>query len=244
MANNEIVPMCLYTGTETTYTSLPQKTGGKKYGFSCPNIPGQTHTGTFYTIHPDFRPIPAGTILLGMKNIYQKTTGVNHIYDPFNYEEKYTRFIAWIQPVPHSTPLYIYKRGDDIVASFDHETPKGYSHELTVYVLTDPRDGHSTVEGFTDKTFHIVNDQPVFTFTNFRGRCLPHPEGNLSMQKCTVTATKNLLNIQQEQPSLLTYLSEVKGKKKFELPTWFISVVIIVFLLSVSFLLIKNLAQK
>lgn len=237
-----IVPICLRfdDSLQSNYISLPVLSRNDEEELSCPF----DSVATVYAIHPDFRPIPPGAALFCAQK--EPIVNIKTVYDPFDYQKGCSRFIAWIEPVPHTTPLYIYKKGNNIRMSFKDEFPKGYHYDMTLFVLTDPRDDLPTVPGFTNDKFAIVNGQPQFMFEGYQGRCLPDPNG-IPLSQCIVLHTEKILSpVSNVEPSLLDHLRQVAKQKtaNSNISPTLSSLIFLIFLISVLLLFFFPLSGK
>lgn len=116
--------------------------------------------GDFYVINPEVRPIPEGLSLFYIDMNNTEIYDMGLIYDMFNRDNDYFRFLAWLQPVPHTVPLYIYKK-DSIHLSFQKENLPQLSIS-PIYVLKTPT-----------------------LFTQYQGRCIPSERG-VPFERCIV----------------------------------------------------------
>lgn len=216
--STEIVPLCLYHNENHTvgYIGFPEKIRkGDKTVLQCEGKQGMTPVARFYVFHTDLRPIPYGTALFCAKDTADAsflTTNLEIQYDPYNYEENCVSFITWVEPVPHTTPLYIFKSGQRILPTFSRsEVPQDYV-ELDfspIYVLMHPNDkGYYRVHGESDKGFAVVDGEPQFRFYGEHRRCIPSPDGNMTLDQCMVLEGRNILQPDDPdiQPTLLTHL--------------------------------------
>jgi len=246
-----ISPMCMYYLSNavegvthgTMVAPIMVRTKESKNVFRCLE-PASGYGGwylkdQFFVINPMYRFIPYGTVLLCARQ--NKTwpynmTEISQAYDPFHLEPMCSYFITWTLPVPYTTPLYIFKKGNNVIPSFDN-TPPGSGWEKgsisPLFVLTkEPR--KTTVlpkKGW----FNIKDGVPQFKFTNYSGRCIPDPDG-VTLEECTVKDNeKNIRPI-----SLLDYLNKIKKigeKKKKRIPKFFekshslvVSIILVIFL--------------
>lgn len=197
MGKYNLIPLCLYQN----YNS------GSYVSQSCNSVPETEFEKKFYVLEENDEITPPGMSLFCFRNtpnVDYSTTDVHTVYDPFNQQKGCLRFYAWVSPVPYSTPLYIWKRGNDVHISFDSKEPKGYEPELfsPIYVLLDPRDDGVRVPGFSNNKFKIIDNKSVFAFSRYQGRCLPNPDG-VPLDECMGDG-KDL----GEEPTLLNYLED------------------------------------
>jgi len=234
-----IIPLCIL-GTHVqprSYLAYPTKqVSDDEVKLECVNEGGLLVYGQFYAISPDFRPIPPGTVLICVKSSGTSTkisTSIKTVYDPFDIDETCVRFCAWEQPVPYTTPLFIYKQSGALYFTFER---KEINAIKVIYVLTDPRGNYNRV-GVNDDTsdFDIVDDKPVFRFAPQNGWCLPDPHG-LPLNQCIV----NRIFTQYHQPTLLRELSSSKSKSK-KISLWIVLVVVIIFLLLLAWYILRRL---
>lgn len=239
-----IVPLCLYRKSEyDSYISLPVKSfkNGKTI-FECSALENMIPITIFYGINPDMRPIPPGAVLMCIKNIPEEyvTIDIQPIYDPFDIDEKCSRMMVWLDPVPHTTPLYISKNGDSMHISLTKEIPKEYT-ELNyspIYVLLDPRIDAQRTKGFrgqTIKDFKIYDDKPVFLFSEYQGKCIPDPEG-IPLGNCVVN---NILNSDGNEPSLIDFLNK-QYKDKIDTKTIFLFCILIILIIITIYLIYQR----
>lgn len=230
--NNEIVPICLYK-RGGAYIGFPEeiyKNGEKSY--ECTIKPNKELFSRVYVINPTFRPIPPGMVLFcatGNDSETFTTISLKTLYDPFNVDNNCTRFIAWIDPVPYTTPLYIFSYGSDYFISFNKEPPSPeYSQiELSpIHVLVD------------SSSFRKNNGIPQFKFSNYHGRCIPDPNGS-RLSQCIQSNKANYA----EEPSLLNYLRS-KNKKEtnpFNNVSWFVLIFLVfLFIASLGIIVYKK----
>jgi len=138
----------------------------------------------FWVINPDFRPIPAGTDLVCVKNDQDRTVSVEQLYDMFNLDNVCLRLLAWLEPTPYTIPLHIGKKDTSLYLSFS-DLPSNYKEIFTIYVL---------------------KEVPKF-FQNDKGRCVPSSQG-VSLSSCSVQT-----KLKGVKPTLLGYLEDKYGKE-------------------------------
>lgn len=229
-----IVPLCLYSSPLSSYISFPAKVReGDKTVLRCDPAFQPSYNSdkefitTFYVINPDIHPIPSGMDLLCIQNASNSSTDIKQLYDPFNTEEKCIRFLAWLEPTPFTTPLYVYKSKNNMRLSFDSKPPTpDYKPALvpSIYVLIDPRmkdvyrvPAPRKPEVIGDKTSFAISPEgiPVFTFSGYQERCIPDPNGR-DLKECIVITDKDVLRLDRigYDKGLLNYLQERYGKKR------------------------------
>ncbi len=211
-----IVPLCLYENKNTggSYISYPKKSReNDKDVFSCENKDYLQFITTFYAVNPDFFTIPTGMDMIFAEETFTDelhTIKIGQVYDPFNHEDVNTvKFIAWIEPVPYSTPLYIYEYGSNTKISLTRIKDEFYKEVFfsPIYVLIDPRQDAIRIPG-SKGNFPIVNNLPVFLFSNYYGRCIPDDKG-IELNKCVI-----LHNKQQKELTLLERVGKENNKKE------------------------------
>lgn len=213
--DSNIIKLCLYQNLNNeSYIGLPSV--NNKYIYECENRPDMVLESSFYVINPAIAIRPEGTELICVKNDLNHTTDLILKYDPFNIETDCISFLAWLEPTPHTAPLYIWKNGNSRVISFSSKQPNSYQEEIfsPIYVLVNPKSNIPIVSKFTDQNFDIINNEPQFKFVGYQGRCLPNPTG-LSIGDCVVLYGKNVLSpkFQKRQPTLLDYIDKNYNKK-------------------------------
>lgn len=217
----EVVPMCLYRkGQYDSYISLPTKVRkNNQTVLECPPLPDMEPITIFYGLNPDIRPIPPGNVLMCVKNIPEEnvTIDIEPIYDAFNIDEKCFRMMVWLDPVPHTTPIYVFKKGNSMHLSLTNDAPEGYKalYFSPMYVLIDPRQEAIRTKGHKNqnyKDFKIVDNQPEFLFSGYQGKCIPDPNG-ISLGECIVLNVKDIMNPNNKEPTLINYLKTKYGNK-------------------------------
>lgn len=216
-AENSIIPLCLYSNNINSQISLPEKIS--KNGsiiYSCPSRKNMDLVMVFYAINPDVKPNPTYADLIGVKNTNQETVEITNIYDPFNKDENISiRFLAWLETTPNTTPLYITTNGTNLYIS---PYPNDYSpykipiiHVLTNPASNLPKTPHSFGSFSVDG-----NGMPIFKFSDSYGKCVPDPQGKLTLGECVVMYNKNITRPQYigKSPNILTYLQVTYGSRK------------------------------
>ena len=218
-----IVPLCLYQSGTNSLISYPAKIrNNETITTVCQDIPEMNFVGSFYVINPDVHPIPSGMDLICIENSDNVSTGIKQLYDPFNIDEKCLRFIAWMEAVPYTTPLYFWTDGTELYISFtDTVAPDGFSAASipVIYVLTDPRENYRRIAAprnvNTKQTFTIRADgSPFFSFSGYQGKCIPDPAGQ-HLGKCIVLIDKDVLTLNEvgQENGIIEYLTNHYGKK-------------------------------
>ena len=285
------VPYCAYTMVELGGTeefgliASPRRTDGKGE-FACgapPSDPGWVQRGRFYALNPMVRPIPSYMSLICTAHASAtpyNAIGMSHQYDPFDTnppnppgshptnEAACVNFIAWIEPTPYTTPLYVYKNRNGVFVSFERlggvaggrgdswrvqgasgssSAPVGVGHaEISpIYVLTDkPMPETIFPNGDQSKWFKRVDGVPQFRFSSYQGRCVPDPEG-VPLDECS-----NAHNLHDVRPqSLLDHLRQLDTLKtspivKWIQSSWWLGAVILVVFLVSLFITIRELGNR
>jgi len=208
----DIVPLCLYINeqSDTNFINYPSKIRTEnqtkiscleKYGYG---------SKTFFVINPDFRPIPVGAALFSFKNGTSRTVSLEIAYDPFNITEKSYRFIAWLEPIPHSVPIYIFKsiQSSSLFFSLKNVAPPGYEPNSDIKII------------------YVLEPSEKYFFENYQGRCIPSKNSNLTLRQCL---SQNRVS---KDVDILNYIpvSENNTKPKY----------IILTLIVILFLFFKN----
>jgi hypothetical protein len=161
--------------------------------------PEKEHSGWylaahFYAINPMIVYIPSYLTLIcatQIKEFPYGTESISYVYDPFKINGDCVSFIAWTQPAPYTTPLYIYKGNNTIIPSFELLDHMVEAKNSPVYVLTADR-MKNTVIG--DNWFlKDKNNIPKFLFRNEYGRCIPDHKG-ITLESCIVQHNKTISN--------------------------------------------------
>lgn len=191
VANNEIVSLYLYTKERTTFISKDplRSFRGKE--------------DRVYVINPMFRPIPPGANLFSALYTKEGTTSLLQTYDPFDIPKNSVQFIAWVEPVPHTTPLYVFQNNEYIYCTFDQQsvidTEMKQIPFSPIYVFTMEAPAVNSI----DKTFN-GNE---YKFSPYKGRCIPDPSGT-SMAQCIEQHIKG-----KGRYTLLSYLESKYNTK-------------------------------
>lgn len=129
---------------------------------------------SFYGIDPSMRPILPYTYVI----VFEKDKVYNH-YDVLSpLPEGAIRFITWIEPVPHTTPLFIFQNADRAYVSFDERAPSDDFHQIEmspIYVLTKKALPRTILGGGGDKSY--FPDPPRFLFRVYMNRIIPDVNG-------------------------------------------------------------------
>ena len=137
---------------------------------------------TFYTIDKDLRPIPYNsTLVFFLNNADGTLKSITIAYDPYDKVQDAQYMLVWLQPVPYSTPLNIYKTATGIYLSFQNENLPPAVPE-TMYVLTSPDQHLPSI--YAANTFKVINGDPKFTFSRDFGRCIPDVNSSMNLAEC------------------------------------------------------------
>lgn len=199
---------CLYENTEEL----------KSFISHCDIEPpsGMKKVVSFYTVDPYIPRFPIGADLICVEQKSNFINNIHTVYDPYDREivEDCILFLAWLEAVPYTSPLYIYKSEESAIITLKPLTviPKGFEmpYFSPVFVLIDSNDSPMRIEGQADwsKDFPRVNGVQQFQFKGYQGRCIPFP-GGTSIQECidieSVSKTKD--------PTLLHFIDRVYNNK-------------------------------
>lgn len=203
--SDSIVPLCLYKNEQGgSYLTIPSLENGQ---YVCQSISGLDLVVQFYGVNPDFRPIPAGVDLLCANNSGYRTVNVTQIYDPYNLDEGCVRFMAWLEPVPYATPIYVSKGKTGTLFGLGRSSEQQNSLDISLEKPSDDVDYFSLY-------VLLQKDFPNgFRFSNYQGRCLPDPNGK-TLAECSVVHGKNLKDpySQNNNPTLLDYLGKTNSQ--------------------------------
>lgn len=171
--------------------------------YECPPRDNMNFIMKFYTVNPDLRPNPTYTDLMGIQNTNSETIELVDLYDPFNIDRTVSiRFLPWKEVTPNTIPLYISTNGNNLYISPEKTIPQNYKpYKIPmIYVLTDA-------------IFPKENGIPVFTFSNSYGKCMPDPQGSLSIGECIVLYNANITRPEYigKYPSILNYIKVKYG---------------------------------
>lgn len=215
-----IIPLCLYSNNKSSHIALPEKTReGDSTVYKCTQRVDMGFVMVFYAINPDVKPNPTYTNLIGIKNTNRETVSISSLYDPFNVDYKTSiRCLVWFETTPNTTPLYITTDGSNLyISPYQNQPNPSYTpYKIPIiHVLTNPSENfpktpHSAGE------FQTKKNKPVFTFSNSYGKCIPDPQGNLTLGQCIVLYNKNISNPEYigKYPNILTYLQTRYGNGK------------------------------
>lgn len=214
---DDIIPLCLYSNNVFSLITFPEKyISQKTFSYRCPQIENMNLVTVFYAINPDIKPYPTGTELICIENSNNQTNRIRYIYDPFNITVNCLRFLAWFEPTPCTIPLYIFTKGGNIFIGLQDIAPDNYEPYTIkiIHVLPSPAANLKTIH--CEGLFKTEDDYPIFTFSNYMGKCIPDPNSNLSIGECMISYNKNILNpeFNNLEPGLLTYLQIKYGKTK------------------------------
>lgn len=226
--DKDITTFCAYQGTSglDSYIGMPTKVR-EAHGTElvCKDLPNMKLLTTFYAIRASFRPIPPGASLFCAKSKDGKTTDVTIQYDPFHIEPSCTMFIAWVEPVPYTTQIHLFQKGNSTYISMKNDPPPGYVRTVfsPIYVLLDPKLNATRVPGITDtkKLFPRYENTPQFLFTGYQERCLPDPNG-IQLGRCMILHVDNILKPELSdngiEPTLLNVLRRMNKDKERQNP--------------------------
>jgi len=216
-AENSIIPLCLYSNSQSSHIMLPEKIReNNSTVYKCRQHSNMQFVMVFYAINPDVKPNPTYADLIGIKNTSAETVEITSLYDPFNVDEKTSiRCLVWLETTPNTTPLYITTNGSSLyISPLQNQPNKSYkSYKIPViHVLTEggfPKTPHSSGE------FLVKSGVPAFTFADSYGKCVPDPSSDLTLGECLVLYNKNVTRPEYigKYPNILTYLQNRYGEK-------------------------------
>lgn len=237
---SSIISLCLFYTTDGDrnlgYIGNPSRTSTE--GHRCPDIHNKIWTlkDTFYVINPMLTPIPVQTFLICAKRSLAypyNTISISTAYDPYNNQADCVYFCCWIQPIPHTSPLYFYDQGKAVLPSFEFDPNRAQIRLSPLYVLRD------------SKIWKKKDGVPQFLFKQSMGRCIPDPKGE-NLEKCMVAN-----RIEHRKPKdLLQYIKEKESSSNwfaslFEtMPPVITSIAIIVLIVSLVVLVYILLTDK
>lgn len=203
MENSDLIPLFLFSNEKNSFISTDKNFKHSYMDFIT----------TFYVINPKIVPRPIYTDLICVTNVNDTTISITSLYDPFNKDVKCLKFLAWIEATPCTTPLYIRKSASDIHISFENKEIPGYSmnEPFTIFVFTD-KYPNINCRG----EFKKINNIPQFTFSESYGKCIPDPEGKLTLNECTKRNIADQVKI-GKQPDVISYLENRYGKKEIKI---------------------------
>lgn len=205
--------------------------------FVCP-APDSAYSQTdvFYALNPMIQPIPQYVHLVGFELNDEHPYNIKDVkvlYDPFNIDEPKNMIVVltWVEPVPYTTPLYLFRGSQGVYVSWDKEIPKGFTLMglAPIYVLTKERK-KTTVSATGKNDYFPPGIPPHFTFTLKDGRCLPDPKGE-ELTECILDTETNFIR----PPSLLEKLGDVQKREedKRVVITYTMSVILLFLLVGV-----------
>jgi hypothetical protein len=216
--SDEIIELCLYTDKFQNISYI--RNSDKN---TCNEYENKELITKIYSINPEFRPIPFGSVLFCAdysETSNPETLSIEQMYDPFNIEKKCVKFIGWKENVPYTTPLYIISSENGVYLTFDDKIENKNLKKETIFVLLN-----------TDKKFKIENNIPNFLFKNSNGVCIPDPNGT-SLTECI-----------KNSPSYFTILDQLNyfyGNSKQSKIYYFLFFTILFFLI----LIILNISFR
>lgn len=216
-----IVKLCIYENTEIHSDYIGYSAKFREHNrdvYKCVDKPFANFKDYFYAVDPYFSTIPPGMVIFYARDTEvgsYRTVKFDQLYDPFELQQNDVRFMAWAQPTPSTTPLYVYQRGDNFRFSFEkqdytsEEEGKSYV-ELPyspIYVLTEPSQKKRILPSIGSKNFEIKEGVPQFKFSGYQGRCLPDPDG-VDIGECVALYVKNITDPHKSYGELLYHIQE------------------------------------
>ena len=220
--NNLIVPMCIYNldgpeGPVQSYIGNPVLNSNNKYVCEGPSQQPWYFFSNLYALNPMFTAIPTYMKLICAKksNVADASYGTVEVinnYDPYNLNNQCVYFITWTQPVPYTTPLYIYHSNGGILSSFEKRDDLKEAFLSPIYVLTDdPRPTTLIPPGGT--WFNKVDGKAQFKFKSRGEHCIPNPDGSTFLE-CNLNNDLSLNRPESLLGSLRKDEEDVRGSSK------------------------------
>lgn len=273
--NNLLLPFCIYykqdteTGVVYSHLGAPELAvdlDGKNPRYQCMSrsilYRGWKPYGMFYSLDPQFRPIPRGMALMcarWRRGFPYHTFEIRHIIDPYNLEtDLYSGcmyFFAYTHPALNTVPLYFYtmnmyiQGGNLFLPSFERDIKKlpqpgkkngiilnwKRAHIPVLYVLAPERISHECKKCFSSEEIEKIR------FSNINNSCVPDPNGIYSnIGECIVSSDQskniNLVEMVQEDSK-----KDIGIRKFFKsIPLYAISIILFVFVLSLLIVIILS----
>lgn len=140
---------------------------------------------SFYGVNPNFSPIPPDMDMICVVNSSTgNTVSISNLYDVYNVDKKCIKFLAWLEPIENTIPLYIYQK-----------------NEKSVYISLKP---NNIYKPLYFSPIHVFQDTN-YKFKYFRGRCIPDKSsGFLSLNECM----KKVISCDKDKPTILNLISQ------------------------------------
>jgi hypothetical protein len=163
----------------------------------------------FLGLNPKIDPItPDMDMICAINKNGTQTVSLSSLYDVYNDDKDCIKFIAWLEPIKGTIPLYVYKNSTNVFASLKDDKP----------------DSSYIKEYFSP--IHVLQD--ITKFKYFRGRCIPDPNGE-DIKICIQNVIANLT----EKPTILTLL---KDHQSTTVSYWIYILILIAVLIFLSIL--------
>jgi hypothetical protein len=145
---------------------------------------------SFYGVDPNISPIPPDMDMICVVNSSAgNTISVSNLYDVYDNDKKCIKFLAWLEPIENTIPLYIYQKPDN-----------------SVYVDLKP---NNTYKPLYFSPIHVIQDTNI-KFIYFRGRCIPSKTSGSSLNECM----KKVVSCVKDKPTILNLLESRYGNLK------------------------------
>lgn len=264
---NNLLPFCIYyredsqTGTVYSHIGAPELVvdqDGKTQYYKCMSksllYPGWKPYGVFYSLDPQFRPIPRGMILLcarWRRGFPYQTFEVRHVIDPYNLDtDLYSGcmyFFGYDHPALNTVPLYFYQvkmpidGGNMFLPSFEKDISKlpqpGKDNGIIlnwepasiplIHVIASNRTSKDCKKCLSSEQIQNIK------FNNINNSCVPDINGKYdTIGDCIVTSDTskniNLLQMVKEDSE------RDSGIRKFfkSIPLYGVSIILAVFVMS------------
>lgn len=176
---------------------------------------------SFYAINPKFSPIPPDMDMICVVNSSTgNTISISNLYDVFNVDKNCIKFLAWLEPIENTIPLYIYQKDEN-----------------SIYIDFKPNDIYKPLYFSPIHVFKDIN----YKFKYFRGRCIPDKsEGFSSLNDCM----KKIISCNKDKPTILNLIQQRYENFKYNNNIRFVyvlCVILIIFCLYIIYYIIIHI---
>lgn len=258
LLNEMLIPYCIYTKINTsqsnkngitkssTYIShigapeLMVDDDGKNARYRCMNksiqYEGWKPYTTFYTLSPQYRPIPKDMILLCAewnRGFPYNTIDIKHVIDPYDINQALTFnsscnfFYAYNRHIKGTTPLYLFKNDEGLFPTFEKDPPEKdvlnwWPADIPIIYVIVP-------ENKLD-----YNGIKNIKFDQKNGTCFPSKNGKYNNINNCILST-NHKDLDNDNEDLLIYIKQLSINNNSKL---IIFLIIFFFILVIFFIII------